>query len=243
MLRTLLRRFCWLLLSLIVLGIALVLVFRWVTPPGTALMVERKIQAYQAQQEYSIAHQWLSWERLPEDLKMAVIAGEDQKFAEHKGFDIPAIKAALEHNSEGGTVRGASTISQQVAKNLFLWSDLSWPRKALEVWFTLWIEGLWPKERILEVYLNSAEWGEGIFGAEAAAQHHFGLGASYLSTQQAAQLAAVLPNPHAWNPAKPNAYISRRATWIRQQMRQLGGSHYLTQLQWTAPEWWPEFLR
>ena len=125
-----------------------------------------------------------------------------------------------------------------MAKNLFLWSGRSWLRKGLEVWFTGLIELCWSKQRILEVYLNTVEWGDGVFGADAAAHAYFGKGAPYLSTQQAALLAAVLPNPRAWNPTKPSAYVTRRANWIRQQMRQLGGSHYLNQLQtdW-SPEW------
>lgn len=142
-------------------------------------------------------------------------------------FDIAAIRAALNHNERGGSLRGASTLSQQVAKNLFLWSGRSWARKGLEAWFTGWIELLWPKQRILEVYLNSVEWGNGIFGAEAAAQYHFGVAAPYLSARQASQLAAVLPNPRAWSAGQPSAYVNNRAAWIRQQMRQLGGNGYL----------------
>ncbi len=141
------------------------------------------------------------WKALPDDLKMAVIAAEDQKFAEHWGFDFAAIHAALQHNQAGGSLRGASTLSQQVAKNLFLWSGRSWLRKGLEAWFTALIELLWPKQRILEVYLNSVEWGDGIFGAEAAARQHFGRGAPYLSARQASLLAAVLPTRAAGTPA------------------------------------------
>ncbi len=129
-----------------------------------------------------------------------------------------------------------------MAKNLFLWSGRSWLRKGLEAWFTALIEVLWPKERILEVYLNSVEWGDGIFGAEAAAQHHFGVGAPYLNRQQASQLAAVLPNPLRWSAGRPDAYVNRRAAWIRQQMTQLGGSHYLNQLKPQRPDWWPRWL-
>ncbi|HAR05212.1 MAG TPA: monofunctional biosynthetic peptidoglycan transglycosylase, partial [Pseudomonas sp.] len=136
----------------------------------------------------------------------------------------------------------ASTLSQQVAKNLFLWSGRSWPRKGLEAWFTALIELLWPKQRILEVYLNSVEWGDGIFGAQAAAQHHFGTGAPYLSAHQASLLAAVLPNPRQWSAGKPSRYVNNRAAWIRQQMRQLGGSHYLQRIKPNHPEWWPSWL-
>lgn len=243
MIRSLLHSVFKLIFTTVLMSILLVLVLRWVNPPGTALMLERKIEAWQQGQSFTPSHTWQSYKLLSDDLKMAVIAGEDQKFAQHFGFDVPAIRAALSHNENGGALRGASTITQQVAKNLFLWSDRSWPRKALEAWFTLWIELLWPKERTLEVYLNSVEWGDGIFGAEAAAHAHFGVSAKFLSAQQAALMAAVLPNPRVWNPAKPTFYISRRATWIRQQVRQLGASHYLAQLKFEAPSWWPAFAR
>lgn len=215
----------------------LVLVLRWVPPPGSALMVERKVQSWIDGTPIDLQRTWRPWAELPDDLKIAVIAGEDQKFADHWGFDIAAIRAAIEHNQEGGNVRGASTLSQQVAKNLFLWSGRSWLRKGIEVWFTGLIELFWPKQRILEVYLNSAEWGVGIFGAQAAAKHHFGIGAPYLSAHQASLLAAVLPNPRKWSASRPTAYINRRATWIRRQMRQLGGSHYLNQLSASKPQW------
>ncbi|WP_010489493.1 monofunctional biosynthetic peptidoglycan transglycosylase [Pseudomonas sp. S9] len=215
----------------------LVLVLRWVPPPGSALMVERKVQSWIDGTPIDLQRTWRPWAELPDDLKIAVIAGEDQKFADHWGFDIAAIRAAIEHNQEGGNVRGASTLSQQVAKNLFLWSGRSWLRKGIEVWFKGLIELFWPKQRILEVYLNSAEWGVGIFGAQAAAKHHFGIGAPYLSAHQASLLAAVLPNPRKWSASRPTAYINRRATWIRRQMRQLGGSHYLNQLSASNPQW------
>ncbi|MFG3452441.1 monofunctional biosynthetic peptidoglycan transglycosylase [Stutzerimonas stutzeri] len=230
MLRTLLRRLIKLLFWLTVLSVLLVAVFRWVQPPITGLMVERKVESWASGEPIDLQRSWRPWQTLPDDLKMAVIAAEDQKFADHWGFDIAAIRAAFAHNERGGSLRGASTLSQQVAKNLFLWSGRSWIRKGLEVWFTGWIELLWPKQRILEVYLNSVEWGDGIFGAQAAAQHHFGIGASYLSTTQASQLAAVLPNPREWNAGRPGPHVRQRASWIRQQMRQLGGSHYLNQL-------------
>ncbi|WP_447595510.1 monofunctional biosynthetic peptidoglycan transglycosylase [Aquipseudomonas campi] len=231
MLRTLFRRLFKLLFWFAIGSALLVLALRWINPPGTALMVERKVESWIDGEPIALQRTWRPWRELPDNLKIAVIAGEDQKFAEHWGFDIGAIQQALAHNEQGGNLRGASTISQQVAKNLFLWSGRSWPRKGLEAWFTALIELFWSKERILEVYLNSVEWGDGVFGAEAAARKHFGVGAPYLSRQQASLLAAVLPNPRAWNPAKPGPYVSRRASWISQQMNQLGGSHYLNQLQ------------
>ena len=244
MLRTLTRRLLKLVLWLMLASALLVLALRWLPPPGTALMLERKLASWGTQQPLELKRQWRPWNQLPDHLKMAVIAAEDQKFAEHWGFDLGAIQAALAHNQGGGSLRGASTLSQQVAKNLFLWSGRSWPRKALEAWFTGLIELLWPKQRILEVYLNSVEWGDGVFGAEAAARHHFGVGAPYLSRQQASLLAAVLPNPRAWSASRPGPRVQRRANWILRQSQQLGGSHYLNQLSAPLPlaQWWPDWL-
>ncbi len=230
MLRNLLRRLLRALLWFAAVSIVLVLVFRWVPPPGTALMLERKVQSWVSGEPIDLQREWVSWDHISDDLKVAVIAGEDQKFASHWGFDIPAIQAALAFNERGGNVRGASTLTQQVAKNLFLWPGRSWLRKGLEAWFTGLMELLWTKQRILEVYLNSAEWGQGVFGAQAAARYHFGVEASQLSRQQAAQLAAVLPSPLKWNAGKPSTYVASRAGWIRRQMSQLGGPSYLMQL-------------
>ena len=237
MLRSLFRRLLRLTLWFALVSAVVVLLLRWLPPPGSALMLERKLQSWGSGQPIDLQRSWRPWEELPDDLKIAVIAAEDQKFAEHWGFDLDAIQAALAHNERGGSLRGASTLSQQVAKNLFLWSDRSWLRKGLEAWFTGLIELCWSKQRILEVYLNTVEWGDGIFGAEAAARAHFGIGAAYLSKQQAALLAAVLPNPREWSPRRPGSYVVRRATWIRQQMWQLGGSHYLNQLRPKYPAW------
>jgi monofunctional biosynthetic peptidoglycan transglycosylase len=228
--RSLLRRLLQLPLWLAAGSLLLVLSLRWVPPPGSALMVERKVDSWLERRPLDLQREWRPWAQLPDDLKMAVIAAEDQHFAVHWGFDLAAIRAALAHNELGGTLRGASTLSQQVAKNLFLWSGRSWLRKGIEAWFTALIELCWSKQRILEVYLNSAEWGDGVFGAEAAARHHFGIGAPYLSTRQASLLAAVLPNPREWSASAPSAYVNRRADWIARQMRQLGGSAYLERL-------------
>jgi monofunctional glycosyltransferase len=212
-------------------SMVLVLVLRWIPPPGSALMLERKLESWVNGQPIDLQRTWRPWPLLPDNLKVAVIAAEDQKFAEHWGFDVDAIRAALAHNERGGSLRGASTLSQQVAKNLFLWSGRSWPRKGLEVWFTGLIELFWSKQRILEVYLKTVEWGDGVFGAQAAARQHFAIDASYLSNQQAALLAAVLPNPREWSPKRPSNYVSQRASWIRRQSGQLGGSHYLDRLE------------
>ncbi len=143
-------------------SVVLVLLLRFIPPPGTALMVERKIESWFDGEPIDLQRDWQSWDNISDDLKVAVMAGEDQKFPEHWGFDFGAIQAALAHNERGGSIRGASTLSQQVAKNLFLWSGRSWLRKGLEAWFTALIEVFWPKQRILEVYLNSVEWDAGV---------------------------------------------------------------------------------
>ncbi len=242
MLRSLLRRLLRITFYFALLSVLLVLSMRWIPPVGSGVMIERKVESWIYGQPIDLQRSWRPWEALPDNLKIAVIAAEDQKFAEHWGFDLAAIRAAMAHNENGGTVRGASTLSQQVAKNIFLWSGRSWLRKGLETWFTALIELLWPKQRILEIYLNSAEWGDGVFGAEAAARYHFGVGAAYLSNQQASLLAAVLPNPRAWSARKPGPHVTRRANWIRKQSYQLGGSHYLSKLSSSRPEWWPAVL-
>lgn len=227
MLRLLFRRFLKALLWFAVGSVVLVLLFRVVPPPFTALMIERKVESWFGGEPIDLQRTWQPWDRISDNLKVAVIAGEDQKFPEHWGFDIGAIQAAFAHNERGGSIRGASTLSQQVSKNLFLWSGRSWLRKGLEAWFTGLIEVFWPKQRILEVYLNSVEWDDGVFGAEAAARHHFRVSADGLSRQQASLLAAVLPNPRKWSASRPSPYVLRRASWIRQQMSQLGGDSYL----------------
>ena len=239
MLRSLFRRLLRYSFYFVVLSVVLVLSMRWIPPIGSGLMIERKVESWLDGTPIELQRTWRPWSELPDNLKIAVIAAEDQKFAEHWGFDVEAIRAAISHNQSGGNLRGASTLSQQVAKNIFLWSGRSWLRKGLETWFTALIELLWPKQRILEVYLNSAEWADGVFGAEAASRYHFGIGAPYLSSQQASLLAAVLPNPRAWSAGKPGPHVTRRARWIRQQSYQLGGSHYLNKLAYQPPDWWP----
>ena len=161
----------------------------------------------------------------------AVISAEDQNFADHFGFDWKAIEKAMAHNEHSKRKRGASTVSQQTAKNVFLCSSRSWVRKGLEVYFTLLIETLWSKQRILEVYLNSVEFGDGIFGVEAASRAYFGKAASRLKPSEAALLAAVLPNPHKFKVSSPSPYIRGRQAWILNQMRQLGGDAVVRHLE------------
>ncbi|MFN9730572.1 MAG: monofunctional biosynthetic peptidoglycan transglycosylase [Pseudomonadota bacterium] len=196
---------------------------RFVAPPGSAFMLARAVDAWRAGETgFRLDQRWVPLSRIAPDLALAAVAAEDQKFPLHHGFDLDAIGGALAERRAGGRVRGASTISQQVAKNLFLWAGRSWLRKGLEVWFTLLIEALWPKSRILEVYLNVAEFGDGIYGAEAAARRYFGRPASDLRRGEAARLAAVLPDPRRMHAGRPTRRVLSRQRWIERQMVQLG---------------------
>lgn len=225
-----LRFLLFVILGFVGLSVLLVLVFRVVPVFGSTVMLERKIESWVSGEPISIHQQWRPWASLSDNAKLAVIASEDQRFPMHHGFDFNQMQKALDAWFSGDSLRGASTISQQTAKNLFLWTDRTWVRKGFEAWFTVLIELLWPKERILEVYLNIVEWDRGVFGLEAAAQHYFGVSANQLSAAQASRLAAILPNPREWSASRPSAYIQQRSQWIRQQMRQLGGSAYLERL-------------
>ncbi len=229
-LRRLTRLLLLALLGFVAVSVLLVLLFRVVPVFGSMVMVERKVQSWIAREPISIEQQWRPWGELSDHAKLAVIAAEDQRFPVHRGFDLVELRRAWEASRNGARLRGASTLSQQTAKNLFLWTGRSWARKGLEAWFTLLIEALWPKERILEVYLNIAEWDTGVFGLEAAAQHYFGVSAARLTPHQASLLAAILPNPRGRNAARPSAQVAQRATRIRQQMRNLGGAAYLERL-------------
>ena len=179
---------------------------------------------------YSNAYDWEPLERISPHAAMAAIAAEDQQFPFHAGFDFESIRKAVQHNAKSKRKRGASTISQQVAKNLFLWSGRSWVRKGLEVYFTVLIETIWPKERILEVYLNIAEFGPGTYGVQAAAQNFFDKDAARLTRREAATLAAVLPNPKRFRADRPSNYVQKRRDAIMGQMRALGGPSFLKQL-------------
>ena len=175
-------------------------------------------------------YRWTGLENISPELAIAAIASEDQKFAEHHGFDLEAIREAREHNRRGMGLRGASTITQQVAKNLYLWPARSWIRKGLEVYFTLAIEVLWPKRRILEVYLNIAEFGPHIYGASAAAERHFKKTAADLNRHEAALLVAVLPSPKTRSVLRPGTQVKERARWVRGQIGRLGGLGALERL-------------
>ena len=208
-----------------------VAVLRFVDPPTSAFMLARQGEAWrQGDWGFRVAYDWRDLEDISRYLPMAVIAAEDQNFASHSGFDLKAIEKALDHNARGKRVRGGSTISQQVAKNLFLWQGRSWLRKGLEAWYTLLIETLWPKRRILEVYANVAEFGDGVYGGQAAARRYWGKDAANLSANQSARLAAVLPSPRRYSAQRPGPYVQRRATRIERQVRQIGGNSYLEAL-------------
>ncbi len=201
-----------------------VLVLRWVPPLTSGVMVERRLGAFVAGKSYSLDYRWVSRERIAKHAGLAVIAAEDQHFPTHHGFDLESLQKAIDAHEEGRRLRGASTISQQVAKNVFLWSGRSFVRKGLEAYFTVLIELTWPKRRILEVYLNVAEMGPGVFGVEAASQRFFRKPAAKLTPSEAALLAAVLPNPIRLKAERPSAYVESRRAWILQQMAQLGGT-------------------
>lgn len=209
---------------LFVIQLAYVILLRWVNPPLTFTQVGNWLEGHGLRRDY------VAGKEISPHLKLAVIAAEDQLFAEHNGFDWGSIQKAMQYNKKKKRVRGASTISQQTAKNVFLWQGRSWLRKGLEVYFTFMIELLWSKERILEVYLNVIEMGVGTFGAEAAAQRYFHKPAARLTRMEAARIAACLPNPKKYkvNPASP--YITRRANWIVGQMNNLQGDEAVSAL-------------
>jgi monofunctional glycosyltransferase len=207
-----------------------VLLLRWVPPFCSALMIENRITSWFTAGDYTARYDWVPMEKISPNMGVAVAAAEDQQFADHFGFDVKAIEKAMVYNEKHRKTRGASTISQQTAKNLFLWSDRSWVRKGFEAYFTLLIEMLWSKERILEVYLNIVEFGDGVYGAEAAAQYYFHKPAKNLTASEAALLAAVLPNPHRMKVEAPSARVRGRQAWILNQMNQLGGKQYIKAL-------------
>jgi monofunctional biosynthetic peptidoglycan transglycosylase len=206
------RLFHWALILVLVFGligpVSVVAVYRFVPPPMTYLMVERWVEGH------GFDRRWVPLNRISPQLVRSVIGAEDNRFCEHHGFDFNAIQMAMEHNEAGKKIRGGSTISQQTAKNVFLWPHRDWMRKGLETWFTVLIEGIWGKPRIMEVYLNSIEWGPGIYGAEAAAQANFHMSAAQLNPAQAARLAAIIPKPLTWKAAKPGPYIQKRGGHI-----------------------------
>ena len=203
------------------LSILSVIVFRFVPVPVTPLMIS---QAVETRTWWN--HDWVPIEEISPNLQWAVVASEDQNFLNHNGFDLKAIEKAIEHNKKSKRVRGASTISQQVAKNVFLWQGRSWVRKGLEVYFTFLIELFWSKERIMEVYLNSIEMGNGVYGAEAASKYWYGKSAKKLTQREAAGIAAILPNPRKFKARNSSPYIERRKNHIIRQMNNIGRWEY-----------------
>jgi monofunctional glycosyltransferase len=222
------------LLALIAWGlvtVTAVVALRWVNPPTTAFMLRDRIDAaLGGEPGHEFRHEWRDWDQISPYAALAVVASEDQKFPSHRGFDLEQIDKALEDRERGRRVRGASTLSQQVAKNLFLWPGQSWFRKGLEAGITVLIELAWPKRRILEVYLNVAEFGRGTWGVQAASRRYFGRDAARLTKSQAALLAAVLPAPKRYRADAPGPYVRKRQAWIERQMAALGGPAYLSQL-------------
>lgn len=225
LLRRVLRGAGWLLPGIVLL----IAVLRFVPPPTSAFMLVRHAERLFGDGGPAVMYAWTPMKDISRHMALAVVAAEDQNFPSHFGFDVDAIARAMEHNEKSARVRGASTITQQVAKNLFLWSGRSYVRKALEAGLTVLLEILWSKERILEVYLNIAEFGDGTYGVEAAAKRFFGKTPDRLSRYEAAILASVLPNPRRLLAQRPSPYVMQRANWVQNQMRQLG-PEYLNSL-------------
>ena len=224
----------WALLALaawLAVTIAPVLLLRWMRPVTSAFMLEARIEALRAgDKSYRTDYRWVSLEHISPQAAIAVIASEDQTFPYNYGFDFHSIRGAVRAADHGARLRGASTISQQVARNLFLWPGRSFVRKGIEAYFTVLLEALWPKERILEVYLNVAQFGRGIYGVEAAARRFYHEPAARLTPGQAALLAAVLPDPVHWHIGRPSRFVAWKQQWILTQMRNLGGTSYLREV-------------
>ena len=211
----------WTVILFFATSILSVVAYRWLPVPLTPLMLIRSVQQMSRGEHVRLRHHWVSMDSMSRYLPVAVMASEDQRFMEHDGFDFKAINEAWEERRSGKRQRGGSTISQQTAKNVFLWPRSSWVRKGLEAYFTLLIELFWSKERIMEVYLNSIEMGDGIYGAEAVAQWHFHCTAAQLTRPQCALIAATLPNPLRFSSKNPSNYMLKRQTWIMRQMKHI----------------------
>ncbi len=212
----------WILILFFGMSILSVIAYKYFPVYITPLMVIRCCEQIKNSEKLKLKHEWKDLDDISEDMAVAVWASEDQRFIYHNGIDREAIEKALEERRTKGRIRGASTISQQTAKNVFLWPESSWLRKCLEAYFTVLIETFWDKHRIMEVYLNSIEMGNGIYGAEAVAREHFGCSAKDLTRQQCALIAATLPNPRKYSSSTPSQYILKRQKWVLKQMRNLG---------------------
>jgi monofunctional glycosyltransferase len=211
-------------LLVVLLSVALVLPLRWAAPPTTAFMLQDQSG------RVPVLYEWTDWPSLGTNAALAVVAAEDQTFADHFGFDVKSIRESVESYNQGDSLRGASTITQQVAKNLYLWPGRSFVRKGIEAWFALLIEVFWTKERILEVYLNIAEFGPGLYGIPAASRTYFGKPPADLSNAEAALLAAVLPNPRRLDASRPSEYVRERQRWIERHMERLHREAWITRI-------------
>lgn len=209
-------------IALFALSIIVVILFRFIPLPTSSFMIQQWITNLFDENSGSLKYDWVRFDDISDNIKLAVIAAEDQKFIDHFGFDLDEIEKAFEQNKRKKRIRGASTITQQTAKNIFLWSGKSYIRKGLEVYFTILLELFWSKKRILEVYLNIAEMGKNIYGVGAASKYFYKINPKRLNIQQSSLLAASLPNPKRYNIKYPSIYVQRRAAWIQIQMRQLG---------------------
>ncbi len=208
------------------ISLFLVILFKWVPVPFTPLMVTRALEQKFAEKEMTCSHTWVPLEEISTNMQKAVIASEDGTFLSHYGFDFKAMQKAFRNNERGRKLKGGSTISQQTAKNVFLWQGRSYVRKGLEAYFTILIEIVWGKERIMEVYLNSIEMGEGVYGVEAASEYWYKTKADNLTKMQAAGIAAILPNPRKYKASNSSSYIQKRKGKIVKTMRQIGKIEY-----------------
>lgn len=221
-----------LVIGFFLLSLLMVLSLRWINPITSSFMLQRQWEAWwSGQDQFELRYEWVSWNNIAWEVKVAAVTSEDQRFADHWGIDLEQVQKAIRENRRGEELRGASTITQQTAKNLFLWPARSYIRKGLEAYFALLIELLWPKYRILEVYLNIAEFGNGIYGVEAASEYFFNSSADRLSRSQAALMVTALPSPRRYNLSSPSSYMYRRQNWILRYMNYLGNRHYLRRLE------------
>ncbi|SMO34554.1 monofunctional biosynthetic peptidoglycan transglycosylase [Fodinibius sediminis] len=217
--------------TLVVTSLLAVLLLRWIPPISSSFMIQRALSAWwNGEENFDLHYSWTDWEGISPHLKIAAVTSEDQSFASHWGIDWSSVQKALDEYNRGGDLRGASTITQQTAKNLFLWSDQTYLRKGIEAYFALVIELFWSKKRILEVYLNIAEFGDGIYGVQAAAEHYFNTTPGNLSRSQSALMVTALPSPRRYNLAQPSGYMLQRRDWVLRYMDLLGNAHYLEKL-------------
>lgn len=217
--------------AFLLLSVVMVLGLRWINPVTSSFMVQRQWQAFwTGEEDFALSYEWTDWDEMAWEAKLAAVTSEDQRFAEHWGIDLEQVKKAIKESKRGEDLRGASTITQQTAKNLFLWPGRNYLRKGLEAYFAVLMELLWPKKRILEVYLNVAEFGDGVYGVRAAARRYFGTTPGRLTRSQSALMVTALPNPRSYNLASPSGYMYERQQWNLRYMNYLGNQAYLRRL-------------